>query len=364
MCLATANNDSAAWPKSRASHCYNSPFCISPCDRSVPRSRSGPVLSTISTTRAVSQRLDALFLARLEALTSRAARGPAARARKADVLAPKQESELLIALAPHLDDLHRGAVRHRERSHARWRRATTSSHRSIAASACSCSARRCTSSKRTTPPRSTAAELRAQARARCSAANSPSSRSRSTSRAGRQDEAAHATELDLALRYAAWAALTPGRQSAASRRRAVQGAAQARLPAPGAAGRRRRRGLHRITARARRTLRRREGFKLTDPGTDLTGALDQAHYCIWCHEQGKDSCSKGCKEKGASGRGERVVQEKPFRRHARRLPARRKNLRVSQGQDRRPSRSARSPMIVVDNPMVRRRPVTASATTA
>ncbi len=33
------------------------------------------------------------------------------------------------------------------------------------------------------------------------------------------------------------------------------------------------------------------------PGTDLTGALDQANYCIWCHNQGKDSCSKGLKEK-------------------------------------------------------------------
>jgi len=34
--------------------------------------------------------------------------------------------------------------------------------------------------------------------------------------------------------------------------------------------------------------RRRDGFALTDPGTDLTGALDQANYCIWCHNQGKD----------------------------------------------------------------------------
>jgi hypothetical protein len=42
-------------------------------------------------------------------------------------------------------------------------------------------------------------------------------------------------------------------------------------------------------------IRRRDGFKLTDAGTDLTGALDQANYCIWCHEQGKDSCSKGLK---------------------------------------------------------------------
>ncbi len=43
--------------------------------------------------------------------------------------------------------------------------------------------------------------------------------------------------------------------------------------------------------------RARDGFALTDPGTDLTGALDQANYCIWCHNQGKDSCSKGLKEK-------------------------------------------------------------------
>jgi len=44
-------------------------------------------------------------------------------------------------------------------------------------------------------------------------------------------------------------------------------------------------------------LRHRDGFALTDHGTDLAGALDQANYCIWCHEQGKDSCSKGLKEK-------------------------------------------------------------------
>ncbi len=41
----------------------------------------------------------------------------------------------------------------------------------------------------------------------------------------------------------------------------------------------------------------REGFALTDRGTDLTGALDQANYCIWCHNQGKDSCAQGLKEK-------------------------------------------------------------------
>ena len=43
--------------------------------------------------------------------------------------------------------------------------------------------------------------------------------------------------------------------------------------------------------------RHREGFGLTDPGIDLTGALDEANYCIHCHNQGKDSCSIGLREK-------------------------------------------------------------------
>ncbi len=46
--------------------------------------------------------------------------------------------------------------------------------------------------------------------------------------------------------------------------------------------------------------RHREGFQLTDAGTDLTGALDQTHYCIKCHNQGKDSCSTGLREKDGS----------------------------------------------------------------
>ena len=43
--------------------------------------------------------------------------------------------------------------------------------------------------------------------------------------------------------------------------------------------------------------RARDGFKLTDDGGTLAQALDNAHYCIFCHNQGKDSCSKGLKEK-------------------------------------------------------------------
>ena len=44
-------------------------------------------------------------------------------------------------------------------------------------------------------------------------------------------------------------------------------------------------------------LRAREAFHLTDQGMDLNHALDQVNYCIFCHNQGKDSCSTGLKEK-------------------------------------------------------------------
>jgi len=43
--------------------------------------------------------------------------------------------------------------------------------------------------------------------------------------------------------------------------------------------------------------RQRDGFGLTDMGATLEVALDEANYCIWCHNQGKDSCSKGLREK-------------------------------------------------------------------
>ncbi len=41
----------------------------------------------------------------------------------------------------------------------------------------------------------------------------------------------------------------------------------------------------------------RDGFKLSDNGCDLTGALDEINYCVICHDRGKDSCSRGLKDK-------------------------------------------------------------------
>lgn len=44
-------------------------------------------------------------------------------------------------------------------------------------------------------------------------------------------------------------------------------------------------------------LREREGFAHTDKDLSLEKAYQEAHYCIQCHAQEKDSCSKGFKEK-------------------------------------------------------------------
>lgn len=108
------------------------------------------------------------------------------------------------------------------------------------------------------------------------------------------DEDANEERLRGALLYAAWALKTPaGRER---NRDGVLFKAPAKLDF-----------LHLLSTDTDSTagyivhklhhIRRREGFTLTDQGTDLVGALDEANYCIWCHEQGKDSCSKGMKEK-------------------------------------------------------------------
>ena len=128
-----------------------------------------------------------------------------------------------------------------------------------------------------------------------------------------QDEAAHTAQLELALRYAGWALHTD-----AGRERVRAGVLfkapgktdpQNLLPHVHAS---QQQGVteHRI---APGHERQREGFKLTDQGTDLKGALDHANYCIWCHKQGKDSCSRGLRDKADPAQPQAIVFKKsPF----------------------------------------------------
>lgn len=110
------------------------------------------------------------------------------------------------------------------------------------------------------------------------------------------DEPAHQLPIKAALEYAAWATLSPDGQK--KHRRGLLFRVPHRLD------------MHHLVPvetveRDGVTMlrlpdhdwRARDGFGLTDPGTDLAGALDQANYCIWCHNQQKDSCRSGLKEK-------------------------------------------------------------------
>jgi NADPH-dependent glutamate synthase beta subunit-like oxidoreductase/NAD(P)H-flavin reductase len=47
-------------------------------------------------------------------------------------------------------------------------------------------------------------------------------------------------------------------------------------------------------------FRRRDAFHLTDPRATPRMIADQAHYCIYCHERQKDSCSHGFVDKGGT----------------------------------------------------------------
>jgi hypothetical protein len=110
------------------------------------------------------------------------------------------------------------------------------------------------------------------------------------------DEAANPDAIEIAKKYAAWAVHTP--EGKDKHRRGVL----FRVP-------RKVDPMHLVPVETvaidgvemlrldPHHLRRRDGFALTDAGMDLKGALDHATYCIWCHNQGKDSCSKGLKDR-------------------------------------------------------------------
>ncbi len=102
--------------------------------------------------------------------------------------------------------------------------------------------------------------------------------------------------LDNAMRYAAWATLTPQGQAQHG------GGTLFHIP-------RRIDPQHLVPVETierdgvtmlhlpQHDWRPREGFALTDHGMNTQQALDQVNYCIWCHTQGKDSCSQGLKDR-------------------------------------------------------------------
>jgi NADPH-dependent glutamate synthase beta subunit-like oxidoreductase/NAD(P)H-flavin reductase len=224
-------------------------------------------------------------------------------------LVPKQESELLLALTSHLDDFIAWLFNIKAESEA-----LTARHLELSP---------LYSVKRFFVQRKAANTFRGEAAEQL---NGPELAAKLEPLLGdtltelgfakkvmewQKDEAAHADKLDVALQYAAWAL-----QTAAGRKKHRDGLL---FKAPHKLDTQHLVPTTTETAQGFTThtfpvekLRHRDGFKLTDKGVDLSGALDQANYCIWCHEQGKDSCSKGLKEKGASGRGAASFKKNPF----------------------------------------------------
>jgi NADPH-dependent glutamate synthase beta subunit-like oxidoreductase/NAD(P)H-flavin reductase len=125
-----------------------------------------------------------------------------------------------------------------------------------------------------------------------------------------QDEAANAEPLGIAQQYAAWAVHTPAGQQRHHDGllfKIPSGVDPMNLirPAQGHSED----GISELRIRPDH-VRRREGFGLTDAGFDLAGALDQAHYCIQCHPQKKDSCSDGLKERPSKDAAQAIVYKK------------------------------------------------------
>ncbi|MCC7271605.1 MAG: FAD-dependent oxidoreductase [Alphaproteobacteria bacterium] len=239
-------------------------------------------------------RIDGLFLDALgEADAALRDRLLAARA-EPEVLGRKAEGDLVLALAPHLDDFL-GALFGIADEAAALRRA----HHALAPLY---AVKRLFVQRRAVKGAAAEGAAAADGPALAAALRAldadPDDETRFAAAVEKwlADEATHADALGLAARYAAWAVLTAAGQArhhagilfkvphridpqhlVPTETVEVDGVRMLRLPPE--------------------RRRRREGFALTDPGLGLAGALDHANYCIWCQHQGKDSCSTGLRDR-------------------------------------------------------------------
>ncbi|MGC2856831.1 FAD-dependent oxidoreductase [Novispirillum sp. DQ9] len=139
--------------------------------------------------------------------------------------------------------------------------------------------------------------------------------------------------LDTAARYAAWRAATrPGHALFKAPRKRDPAALVPVTPTD--------RGLA-FAGEARE----RDGFALTDAGCDLAGGLGEAHYCILCHHQGFDSCSKGLHDRKSG-----VLQVNPHGRVMRGCPLDEKISEMHEAK-RAGLTIAALAIVVVDNPL-------------
>ena len=245
-------------------------------------------------------RLDRIFLDRLAGDDAALhARLLAARAAP-DALATPEESELVVALAPHLD----GFVAALFGIEAETLALAHATHALDPIHACKrLFVQRQAVKKYADPSQFDGAALRADLEARFGETLTERA---FADHVAAWEKAGETAALDVALRYAAWATLT------AEGRAAHPGNTLFHVP-------------HRLDYQhlvpvetierdgvtmlrlPEHHWRPRDGFALTDAGMNAQQALDQINYCILCHTQGKDSCRHGLKDRKS---GE--FQKSPF----------------------------------------------------
>ena len=245
-------------------------------------------------------RLDGEFLAQLTASAPEPGGRLAEARRDATALTAKQQAELIIEVAPYVEDFI-GQLFHIEAE----LRSLQARHHNLAPLY---SVKRRFVQKKAltgqTPEKAAAIDgfaVGAQLEALILEPLSEESYAAHVDRwiASPESEAAHTDALKLAGQYAAWAVLTP--EGKAKHHAGILFRMPHKLDMQ-----------HLVPSEETRAgdlvqlqftsdhWRHREGFQLTDAGADLKQALDQAHYCIKCHNQGKDSCSTGLHEKDGS----------------------------------------------------------------
>jgi NADPH-dependent glutamate synthase beta subunit-like oxidoreductase/NAD(P)H-flavin reductase len=93
------------------------------------------------------------------------------------------------------------------------------------------------------------------------------------------------------------------------------------------------------------SLRRRDGFKLTDERYNIRETMSEVEYCVFCHERKKDSCSKGLFEKDGA------VKKNPLGIKLNGCPLDEKISEVHYLKNQGYTLGALS-MIMIDNPML------------
>lgn len=240
------------------------------------------------------QRVDELFLGHLRAGRADLETRLLAARQNPSALDPKQAAELVVDLAPYLEDFVAElfgispAVRElQERHHGLaplysvkrrfvQRKALTNSNKEQAAAI---------------DPQAARADLEALL-------GEPLTEAAFAIHVSRwlDDEENHKSALAAAARYTQWAMLTPEGQ--ALHHSGVLFKSPHKLDMNHLVPVETIERNHLIQVRLpENQWRHREGFGLTDRGMDLAAALDHANYCIKCHNQRKDSCRTGLKEK-------------------------------------------------------------------